>query len=36
MPTYTIEKYIHYYNNERITLKLKGLTPTQYRNQSFN
>lgn len=31
-----IEKYIHYYNNERITLKLKGLTPTQYRNQSFN
>lgn len=30
-----IEKYIHYYNNERITVKLKGLTPVQYRNQSL-
>ncbi len=29
-------EYIHYYNNERITTKLKGLTPVAYRNQSFN
>ncbi|MDY0277036.1 MAG: IS3 family transposase, partial [Acholeplasma sp.] len=27
---------IHYYNNERITVKLKGLTPVEFRNQSFN
>lgn len=27
--------YIEYYNNKRITLKLKGLTPVQYRNQSY-
>lgn len=31
-----IKEYIHYYNNERITVKLKGLTPVQFRNQSFN
>ena len=31
-----IENYIHYYNNERITVKLKGLTPVQYRNQSLS
>lgn len=31
-----ITKYIHYYNNERITVKLKGLTPVQYRNQSLS
>ncbi|MGL5540315.1 MAG: IS3 family transposase, partial [Erysipelotrichaceae bacterium] len=24
-----------YYNNQRITTKLKGLTPVQYRNQSL-
>lgn len=28
-------EYIEYYNNERITLKLKGLTPVEYRNQSL-
>ena len=28
-----IKEYIHYYNNDRIKLKLKGLTPVQYRNQ---
>lgn len=33
--TKEIEDYINYYNNERITVKLKGLTPTQYRTQSF-
>ncbi|MCA8210820.1 IS3 family transposase, partial [Burkholderia vietnamiensis] len=26
--------YIHYYNHERIKLKLKGLSPVQYRTQS--
>ena len=29
-----IHEYIQYYNEERISLKLKGLTPVQYRNQS--
>ena len=28
-----IEDYIHYYNNDRIKLKLKGLSPVQYRTQ---
>ncbi|XQM33521.1 Transposase (plasmid) [Cupriavidus sp. H19C3] len=28
-----IRQYIHYYNNERIRLKLKGLSPVQYRTQ---
>ncbi|MBR8356179.1 MULTISPECIES: IS3 family transposase, partial [Burkholderia cepacia complex] len=27
--------YIHYYNHERIKLKLKGLSPVQYRTQSL-
>ncbi len=27
-------EYIEYYNTQRITVKLKGLTPVQYRNQS--
>ena len=30
-----IHEYIHYYNNERIQLKLKGLSPVQYRTQSL-
>lgn len=30
-----IEEYIEYYNTQRITTKLKGLTPVQYRNQSL-
>nr|MUC24166.1 IS3 family transposase [Klebsiella pneumoniae] len=25
----------HYYNNERISLKLKGLSPVEYRTQSM-
>ncbi|MDE6476177.1 MAG: IS3 family transposase [Erysipelotrichaceae bacterium] len=25
----------NYYNTQRITVKLKGLTPAQYRNQSL-
>lgn len=30
-----MEEYIDYYNTQRITVKLKGLTPVQYRNQSL-
>lgn len=30
-----IDEYIDYYNNRRIKLKLKGLTPALYRNQSL-
>lgn len=30
-----IDKYIDYYNNERIKVKLKGLSPVQYRIQSL-
>ncbi|WP_189386164.1 IS3 family transposase, partial [Advenella faeciporci] len=26
-------QYIHYYNHERIKLKLNGLSPVQYRTQ---
>ena len=29
-----MKEYIKYYNTQRITVKLKGLTPIQYRNQS--
>lgn len=29
-----LKEYIYYYNNERISLKLKGLSPVQYRTQS--
>lgn len=28
-------QYIHYYNHDRIKLKLKGLSPVQYRAQAF-
>ncbi|MBV4414580.1 IS3 family transposase, partial [Enterobacteriaceae bacterium YMB-R22] len=27
--------YIHYYNNDRIKVKLNGLSPAQYRNQAM-
>lgn len=30
-----LKKYIHYYNHKRIKLKLKGLSPVQYRTQSL-
>lgn len=30
-----MEEYIEYYNTQRITAKLKGLTPVQYSNQSL-
>ena len=30
-----IRQYIHYYNHQRIKLKLKGLSPVQYRTQAF-
>ena len=29
-----LEEYIHYYNNERISLKLKGMSPVQFRAHS--
>lgn len=31
-----MHEYIKYYNNHRISTKLKGLTPIMYRHQSFN
>lgn len=31
-----METYIEYYNTKRIMVKLKGLTPVQYRNQSLS
>ncbi|MGN6778219.1 transposase, partial [Rhizobium sp.] len=31
-----IEEYIRYYNNDRIRMKLKGLSPVQYRTQPSN
>lgn len=31
----TIKEYIDYYNNKRIKLKLKGLSPIEYRNQAL-
>ncbi len=30
-----LHEYIHYYNHDRIKLKLKGLSPVQYRIQSL-
>lgn len=30
-----IRQYIRYYNHDRIKLKLKGLSPAQYRVQAF-
>ena len=30
-----INDYVRYYNEERIQLELKGLSPIQYRKQSF-
>ena len=29
-----LKRYIDYYNNERISLKLKGMSPVQYRTHS--
>lgn len=31
-----VETYIRYYNNDRIKLKLKGLSPVQYRTQPLD
>lgn len=31
-----IHDYIHYYNNERIQVKLQGLSPVEYSTQSLN
>ncbi len=30
-----LDNYIHYYNNERISLKLKGMSPVQYRTHAL-
>ncbi|WP_265339954.1 integrase core domain-containing protein [Photobacterium angustum] len=30
-----IKEYIEYYNTKRIKVKLKGLTPIEYRNQAL-
>lgn len=30
-----LKNYIDYYNNERISLKLKGMSPVQYRTHSL-
>lgn len=32
---HTIDNYIHWYNNERIQQRRKGLTSMQYRNQTL-
>ena len=29
-----LDNYIHYYNNQRISLKLNGMSPVQYRTHS--
>ena len=29
------EEYICYFNNERVSLKLKGMSPVQYRTHSM-
>ena len=29
-----LKRYIDYYNNERISMKLKGMSPIQYRTHS--
>ena len=31
----TVKEYIHYYNHDRIKVKLKGLSPVKYRAQSL-
>lgn len=31
-----IKQYIHYYNHQRIRLRLNGLSPVMYRTQAFN
>jgi putative transposase len=32
---YAIDDYMEFYNNRRLQKKLKGLTPIEYRNQTF-
>jgi putative transposase len=33
--TTALDDYIHWYNNERISTTLKGLSPVQYRAQTL-
>ncbi|MEI2606304.1 IS3 family transposase, partial [Erwinia aphidicola] len=28
-------EYIHYYNNERISVRLKGLSPVEFKTQTL-
>ncbi|WP_409521362.1 IS3 family transposase [Psychrobacter sp.] len=35
MRLFTLKSRSRYYNHERIQLKLKGLSPVQYRTQSL-
>jgi putative transposase len=30
-----LHEYIHWYNNDRITERLEGLSPVKYRNQAL-
>lgn len=30
-----LDEYIYYYNSKRISLKLKGLSPIEYRTQTY-
>ncbi|MBU5698075.1 IS3 family transposase, partial [Vibrio cholerae] len=30
-----IDEYIHYYNHERIKVKLNGLSPVEFRTQTM-
>ena len=30
-----LKNYINYYNNDRISMKLKGMSPAQYRTHSL-
>ncbi|MCP2003478.1 transposase [Buttiauxella ferragutiae ATCC 51602] len=30
-----VDEYIHYYNHERISLRLKALSPVEYRTQAL-
>lgn len=34
--TRELKKYMHYYNYDRIKLKLKGINPVKYRAHSLN
>jgi putative transposase len=33
---HAVDEYIHYYNHERLKVKLNGLSPVQYRTQAMS